>query len=125
MLELPETLPEITKELIALRKKPSTQERFKSYPTMLQHFNDLLEKCDNTDTLKTVLELDSGYFLLAGYRQRVIEKLLSIQRTAEILRIYAMQLMLFGDVDDFGETNLDTDARVDALHKEADELAGK
>jgi hypothetical protein len=125
MPELPETLSQITKELIALRKKPSTQERFKSYPTLLQHFNDLLEKCDNPDTLKTVLELDSGYFLLAGYRQRVIEKLLSIQRTAETLRSYAMQLMLFGDVDDFGETNLDTDARVDALHKEADEMEGK
>ena len=122
MLELPNTLQEVTKELIILRKKPSTQERFKSYPALLQRFNDLLGTCDNPDTLKAVLELDSGYFLLAGYRQRVIEKLLSIQRTAEILRLYAMQLMLFGDTDDFGEADLDIDARVDALHKEADEM---
>lgn len=123
MLKLPNTLPEVTKELIILRKKPSTQERFKSYPALLQRFNDLLEICENADTLKIVLKLDSGYFLLAGYRQRVIEKLLSIQRSPEILRIYAMQLMLFGDVDDFGEANLDIDARVDALHKEADEMS--
>lgn len=122
MLELPNTLQEVTKELIILRKKPSTQERFKSYPALLQRFNDLLGTCDNPDTLKAVLELDSGYFLLAGYRQRVIEKLLAIQRTAEILRLYAMQLMLFGDTDDFGEADLDIDARVDALHKEADEM---
>lgn len=123
MPEIPDTLIEITKELIALRKKPTTQERFKSYPALLQGFNELLEDCDDVDTLETVLKLDDGYFLLANYRQRVLEKLLSIERSPELLRSYAMQLMLFGDVDEFGEANLNVDARVTALHEEADRLA--
>lgn len=123
MPEIPDTLIEITKELIALRKKPTTQERFKSYPALLQRFNELLEDCDDVDTLETVLKLDDGYFLLANYRQRVLEKLLSIERSPELLRSYAMQLMLFGDVDEFGEANLNVDARVTALHEEADRLA--
>jgi hypothetical protein len=119
---MPDSLIDITAELIALRKKPTTQERFKAYPSMLQRFNVLLETCEDASMLKEVLALDSGYFLLAGYRQRVIEKLLTIERNPEILRTYAMQLMLFGDVDEIGETDGNVDARVQALHQEADEL---
>jgi len=122
MSEIPDTLTEITGELIALRKKPTTHERFKSYPALLQRFNELLEECDDIDTLKKVIGLDSGYFLLAGYRQKVIEKLLLLERSPELLRLYAMQLMLFGDVDEHGEADLDIDSRVAALHEEADKL---
>ncbi len=122
MSAIPDTLPELTRELVSLRKKPSTQERFKSYPAMLQRFNELLETCEDAATLKEVLRLDEGYYLLAGYRQRVIEKLLSLERTPATLRAYALQLELFGDVDDYGEADTDVEARVSALFAEADQL---
>lgn len=122
MYILPDTLLEITEELISLRKKPTTQERFKSYPSMLQKFNELLTQCEDERTLKQVLKLDTGYYLLAGYRQKVLEKLLVIDRSPAIIRSYAMQLELFGNVDDYGEADLDIDARVEALYAEADEL---
>jgi len=122
LYQIPENLPDLTRELISLRKKPTTQERFKSYPAMLQKFNELLLVCDDAATLKEVLKLDSGYFLLAGYRQGVIEKLLKIERTAAMLRTYAMQLELFGDVDEYGEADLDIDDKVEALYAEANAL---
>lgn len=122
MVEIPDTLPELTQELIALRKKPTTQERFKAYPQMLQRFNELVAACDDPDPLDKVLTLDSGYYLPAGYRQQVIEKLLDIERTPERLRAYALQLELFGDVDEYGEADTDIDERIDALHAEADRL---
>lgn len=122
MTTIPETLEEITVELIALRKKPTTQERFKSYPALLQRFDELLNQCEVAATLKAVLKLDSDYFLLAGYRQRVLEKLLTMERSPEFLRHYAMQLILFGDVDEYGAANLDIETRIAALHEEADKL---
>lgn len=121
---LPNNLIDLTKELISLRKKPTTPERFKSYPAMLQKFDELLTACDDVNTLKQVLKLDSGYFLLAGYRQRVIEKVLNLEPSAQILRTYAMQLELFGDVDEYGEANLDIDERVEELYAEAERLEG-
>lgn len=121
---VPNNLIDLTKELISLRKKPTTAERFKSYPAMLQKFEELLTICDDIDTLKQVLKLDSGYFLLAGYRQRVIEKVLKLEPSAQILRTYAMQLELFGDVDEYGEANLDIDERVEELYAEANRLEG-
>ncbi len=122
MTTIPDNLPDLTRELVSLRKKPSTQERFKSYPAMLQRFNELLETCTDAATLKEVLRLDEGYYLLAGYRQRVIETLLMLERTPAILRAYALQLELFGDVDDYGEANTDVEERVQALFAEADRL---
>ena len=117
-----ETLLDITRELITLRKKPSTQERFKQYPALMQQFADLVEQCDDVDTLRQIIELDSGYHLLAWYRQKTIEKWLSLERTPDVLRLYAMQLNLFGDVDAFGEADTDIDDRVLALEAEADAL---
>jgi hypothetical protein len=119
---MPDSLIEITKELILLRKKPTTQERWKSYPSLLQAFKEQLEECADVATLKEVLKLDSGYFLLAGYRQQVIEKLLSMERSPALLRAYALQLQLFGDVDDIGAANLNVDEKVNALYEEADTL---
>jgi hypothetical protein len=119
---MPESLIEITQELILLRKKPTTQERWKSYPSLLQGFKEQLEACEDASILKEVLRLDSGYFLLAGFRQRVIEKLLDRERTPANLRTYAMQLELFGDVDEFGAANLEIDAKVQTLYDEADRL---
>jgi len=115
-------LIDLTNDLIAIRKKPTTQDKFKQYPQMLLRFRELVNDCDDADLLKQVVQLDSGYYLLAGDRQQVIEKLLEIERTADILRTYAMQLELFGDVDDFGEANLEVDAQVQALYDEAEKL---
>ena len=72
--------------------------------------------------LRAILSADQGYYLLAGYRQHVIEKWLTLERSAEALRTYAMQLELFGDVDEFGEADTNVDARIAALEAEADEL---
>ena len=119
---VPDNLIDLTKELISLRKKPTTEERFKSYPAMLQKFDELLTVCEDITVLKQVLSLDSGYFLLAGYRQRMIETLLRLEPSAGMLRTYAMQLELFGDVDEYGEANLDVDDRVEELYAEADRL---
>lgn len=118
----PDTLIDITRELIALRKKPSTEARFKAYPALLLRFKELVDVCDDIATLREVITLDSGYYLLAGYRQQVLERWLSLGRTPENLRLYAHQLMLFGDVDEWGEANLGVDERVEALHREADAL---
>jgi hypothetical protein len=122
--EMPDNLPDLTRELVSLRQKPTTEARFKAYPQMLQRFNQLLQACDTADTLKTVLRLDEGYYLLAGYRQAVIEKLLTMERTPRNLRLYAMQLELFGDVDDYGEANTAIDNKIEALFAEADALEG-
>ena len=119
---MPETLIEITQELISLRKKPTSQERWKTYPALLQAFQEQLADCDEAAILKEILRLDSGYFLLAGYRQQVIEKLLTIERSAGILRAYALQLELFGDVDEYAAAHLEIENKVAALHQEADEL---
>ena len=117
-------LPDITKELVALRKKPSTQARFKQYPALLQRFVQLVDQCEDVEVLQEVIALDDGYYLLAGYRQRVLEKWLSLERTPDVLRQYAMQLTLFGDVDDMGEADTDTDIRAADLMAEADALEG-
>jgi hypothetical protein len=115
-------LIDLTNNLIAIRKKPTTQDRFKQYPQMLARFRDLVHRCEDIELLKQVIKLDSGYYLLAGDRQMVLEKLLDMERTPALLRTYAMQLELFGDVDDFGEANLEVDARVQALYDEADTI---
>ena len=112
-------LIDLTKDLIAIRKKPTTQDRYKQYPQMLMRFRELVEACDDVELLKQVIRLDSGYFLLAGDRQMVLEAWLKHERTPAALNAYAMQLELFGDVDEFGEANLDIDARVQALYDEA------
>ena len=119
---IPDNLPDLTRELVTLRKKPTTQERFKSYPALLQRFSELLAECDAAAVLKEVLRLDEGFYLLAGYRQQVIEKLLSIERTAETVYLYAMQLELFGDVDEYGAANTDIESRIEALYREAEQL---
>jgi hypothetical protein len=116
------TLIELTKELILLRKKPTTEERFKSYPRLLQAFKEALDACDDPAVLREVIRLDAGYYLLAGYRQRVLEKWLARERTPEVLRLYARQLLMFGDVDEFGQARTDVDSLVDALEAEADAL---
>lgn len=116
------TLPELTRELVAIRKKPGTEERFKSYPQMLKDFADQLAVCDTVATLREVIALDHGYYLLAGYRQQVLEQWLMLERTPEVLRLYANQLMLFGNVDAFGASDLEVDTMVDALNTEADTL---
>lgn len=115
-------LLKLTQDLIAIRKKPTTQDRFKQYPQMLLDFRDAINTCDDASLLQQVIHLDTGYYLLAGDRQRVLEKLLELQRTPQALRLYAMQLELFGDVDEFGEADLEIDARVEALFDEADRL---
>lgn len=122
-MAIPDTLPEITHALVALRKKPGTQAQFKQYPQLLGRFNELLAQCADAETLKATLRADSGYFLPANYRQRVLETLLTLERTPPLLRAYAMQLELFGDVDALGEADLDVDERVAALYAEADALA--
>lgn len=122
MTDLPQTLPDITRELVRIRQKPTTQERFKQYPALLQTFREQVAACEDVAVLREVVALDSNYYLLAGYRQQVLERWLELDRTPEVLRLYAMQLMLFGDVDEFGEENLDVDERVAALNAEADKL---
>lgn len=114
-------LIQLTNDLIAIRKKPTTQERFKQYPQMLLSFRDLVDACTDDKLLKQVIKLDSGYYLLAGDRQLVLEKLLAMERSPIILRTYAMQLELFGDVDEFGQADLEIDARVQALYDEAEQ----
>lgn len=115
-------LLDLTRDLIAIRKKPTTQERFKQYPQMLARFRELIDRCEDGAVLRQVIELDSGYYLLAGDRQLVLEKWLGLDRSPTVLRAYALQLELFGDVDAFGQANLEIDAQVDALYREADQL---
>jgi hypothetical protein len=121
-VDIPNSLPALTRDLIALRQKPSTEDRFKSYPAMLQRFQELLAVCEDVAILREVVHLDDGYYLLAGYRQQVLEKWLRLERTAEVLRLYAMQLFLFGDVDDVGRTDTNVEERVEALEQEADQI---
>jgi hypothetical protein len=119
---IPDNLLDVTRDLVSLRQKPTTEERFKSYPALLQRFTELLAICADPAILRRVIELDDGYYLLAGYRQQVIEKWLTYERTPEILRLYAMQLLLFGDVDAYGAADTEVDARIEALEREANEM---
>jgi hypothetical protein len=121
-VDIPDSLPALTRDLIALRQKPSTEERFKAYPAMLQRFSDLLAVCEDVAILREVIHLDNGYYLLAGYRQQILEKWLTLERTSEALRLYAMQLFLFGDVDAVGRADTEVEERIQALEREADEL---
>ena len=121
-VDIPNSLPALTRDLIALRQKPSTEERFKAYPAMLQRFSDLLAVCEDVAILREVISLDNGYYLLAGYRQQILEKWLTLERTSEVLRLYAMQLFLFGDVDAMGGADTEVEGRIEALEREADEL---
>jgi hypothetical protein len=121
-VDIPNSLPALTRDLIALRQKPSTEERFKAYPAMLQRFSDLLAVCEDVAILREVISLDNGYYLLAGYRQQILEKWLTLERTSEVLRLYAMQLFLFGDVDHIGRANTDVEEHIAALEQEADAL---
>jgi hypothetical protein len=121
-VDIPNSLPALTRDLIALRQKPSTEERFKAYPAMLQRFSDLLAVCEDVAILREVISLDNGYYLLAGYRQQILEKWLVLERTSEVLRLYAMQLFLFGDVDAMGRADTEVEGRIEALEREADEL---
>jgi hypothetical protein len=121
-VDIPNSLPALTRDLIALRQKPSTEDRFKSYPAMLQRFQELLAVCEDVAILREVVHLDDGYYLLAGYRQQVLEKWLGLERTSEVLRLYAMQLFLFGDVDDVGRTDTNVEERVESLEQEADQI---
>jgi len=118
---IPDDLLGVTRLLIEVRQRPGTEARYKAYPAMLQRFRDLLPQADAA-TLRQVIGLDSGYYLPANYRQQVIERLLAQQRSADVLRAYALQLELFGDVDEFGEAKTDIDARIEALLREADAL---
>jgi hypothetical protein len=119
MYIIPDDLLAITRELILIRQKPTTQERYKAYPALLQRFNEQLAICTDVAILRGIIALDDGYYLLAGYRQRVLELWLALERTPEALRLYALQLLLFGDVDEFGAANTDVDERVTALEQEA------
>ena len=119
---IPDNLLDLTRELVRLRQKPTIKSRVQAYPTLLQRFVALLQACDDVDILREVIAIDSNYYLLAGYRQQVLERWLTLERTPEVLRLYAMQLMLFGDVDDYGEADTDVTDRVDALNAEADAL---
>jgi hypothetical protein len=121
-VDIPDSLPALTRDLIALRQKPSTEERFKAYPAMLQQFSDLLAVCEDVAILREVIDLDNGYYLLAGYRQQILEKWLALERTSEALRLYAMQLFLFGDVDAVGRADTEVEERIEALEREADAL---
>lgn len=116
---IPDNLPDLTRELVSLRKKPGTEARFKAYPAMLERFRELLEACDDIATLRAVIELDAGYHLLAGYRQRVLEKWLMLERTPEVLRLMAVQLEFFGDVDEWGAADTHTEKTILALEAEA------
>lgn len=116
---IPDNLPDLTRELISLRKKPGTEARYKAYPAMLERFGELLEACDDIATLREVIELDQGYHLLAGYRQRVLEKWLALERTPEVLRLMVVQLEFFGDVNELGAADIHVEKTIIALEAEA------
>ena len=119
-------LIELTERLILIRKKPTTPENFQQYPNLLQEFRDAVASCKDPEMLRTVLKVDRGYFLPASDRQRTIERLLKIGgRNPESIRMYAKQLELFGDVDEFGSENFEVEKRIAKLYKEADKLENK
>lgn len=119
LYSIPNNLPDLTRELISLRKKPGTEARFKAYPAMLERFSELLEACEDIATLREVIELDQGYHLLAGYRQRVLEKWLTLERTPEVLRLMVVQLEFFGDVNELGAADTHVEKTIIALEAEA------
>lgn len=122
MSAIPTDPRELTRALVRLRQRPSTEAQFKQYPALLQAFQQAVATCQDVTILREVIALDSGYYLLAGYRQQTLERWLALERSAQVLRLYAMQLMLFGDVNEWGEADTDVDARVAALEAEADAL---
>lgn len=115
------TLLELVAELIALRKKPTSQARFGQYPALLQALRAAIADCADPATLEQALARDSGYHLPSGERQYLIERLLEFGRTPQRLRLYARQLDLFGDARALGEPDSDVAERVAALEAEAEQ----
>jgi hypothetical protein len=64
------TLLELVAELIALRKKPTSQARFGQYPALLQALRAAIADCADPATLEQALARDSGYHLPAGERPK-------------------------------------------------------
>lgn len=119
-------LQQLAQDIITMRKHPLKNNGARRYPAAAQQFDAAVRDCDDLDTLAAIIHLDSGHVLPPATIQRAYERLLAddAHRTAPRLRAYAFHLIMFGYTDADGMLVHDTDAQVDALHAEADQLEG-
>ena len=112
----------ITQDLIDMRKHPLKAQANTRYIGAAQEFTAAVAACENVETLREVLRLDTGHVLPTVAKQQVYEKLLADEaaRTPALLQAFAMHLEMFGYVDTNGLRQDDTDERIEALLAEAD-----
>lgn len=105
-----------------MRKHPLKANAAARYPAAAQAFTEAVAACDDPETLREVLRLDTGHVLPTVAKQGVYEKLLAVPaaRTPALLQAFAMHLEMFGYVNALGVRQDDTVARIEALLAEAE-----
>lgn len=113
------TLIELALLLIKMRREPVEQTLAAQYPALVAEFEQRMAACDDLDTLERIVREDTGFFLPTMPRQYAFEKLLSNDRRSPlILKQYLLHLAVFGYINQQGEIDPQTDARMDALEAE-------
>ena len=69
-------------------------------------------------TLKQVIKLDSGFWLIASIRQQILERLLDLGETTPfVLQNYRMQLDMYGYLNEDGRIEYENEERIAAIEK--------
>jgi hypothetical protein len=115
---------QLAHDIILMRKYPLRDNGARRYPVAAQQFSQAVAACDDLSALRDIIAADTGHLLPTPTKQQVYEKLLAHpeERTASMLRAYAMHLEMFGYSLPDGTLQADTDAMVDKLLAEADAL---
>lgn len=115
-------LLQLAADIIEMRKYPLKNDGAARYPAASIAFAEAVRDCDDRDTLREIIRVDSGHVLPTVSKQQVYEKLLAdpAERTSEMLQAFAMHLVMFGMTDADGVRLPDADAHIDALLAEAD-----
>ncbi|MEL6148540.1 MAG: hypothetical protein AAFV33_12985 [Chloroflexota bacterium] len=112
----------LAQDMIAMRKNPLKNNAARRYPVAAQQFAQAVANCDDADTLRELIRLDSGHVLPPPTKQQIYEKLLAADanRTPDVLRAYGMHLVMFGYTDADGKLVHNTDELTNTLYAEAD-----
>ncbi len=113
------TLIELAALLSKMRREPVEQALAVQYPLLVAEFEQRMAACDDLDTLEQIVREDTGFFLPTMPRQEAFEKLLAGgRRSPFILKQYLLHLAVFGYINEQGEVDAQTDAKMDALEAE-------
>ncbi len=121
-----DALLDLARDVIDMRKRPLQTKAHQRYPAAAQQLSAAVTACDDPDTLRALIRLDTGHVLPPPVMQVAYETLLAdaVQRTPDVLRAYALHLTMFGYTDADGSLIHDTDALTQSLFDEAEGKGG-